>query len=263
MPSTARSKALTADGVTSAFVSDTERLASVIDGATSSVLGDAFLFASGIPIAFLNGVTTVRTSATKQDVATLLDEVAARGLPYSLQIRPGCAADLLDLAHERGMVIEDVPTPLMAVNRGAGALATAAAHPRLSIRTLDPKEWRLLASVSADGFEEPVDMFERFIPPAAWAIPGFRAYLGTVDGEPVTTAIGSTAGEYVGIIDVATPRRHRGRGYASAVTARAALDGFDSGASVAYLQSSAMGYKLYEKLGFRTLEAWSVWLTAA
>jgi len=261
VPSTAKGRTLTADAITLALASDTERFAAAIDGGSFKALGDASLLISGIPIAFLNGVITVRTSVTRKDVATLLDEVAARGLPYSLQIRPGCAAELLDLVHDRGMVMEDVPTPLMALARGSAALATAAAHSRLSIRTLDRKEWRLLASISADGFEEPVEMFERFIPPAAWAIPGFRAYLGTVDGEPVTTALGSTDGDYVGIFDVATPARHRGRGYGAAITARAALDGFESGASIAYLQSSVMGLKVYEKLGFRTLETWSVWMT--
>lgn len=266
MPSTTRSRsargrALTADEITSALVSDTERFAAAIDGASSRVLGDASLFISGIPIASLNGVTTVRTSVTRKDVATLLDEVAASGLPHSLQIRPGCAAGLLDLGRARGMVMEDVPTPLMAVQRGTAALAKAAEHPRLSIRTLDRKASRLLATVSAEGFEEPVEMFERFITPAAWGITGFRAYIGSVDGEPVTTAIASTYGDYVGIFNVATPARHRGRGYGAAITARAVLDGFQSGASVAYLQSSAMGLKVYERLGFRTLETWSVWLT--
>ena len=159
------------------------------------------------------------------------------------------------------MVIEDVPTPLMAVERGTAALAKAAEHPGLSIQTLDRSEWRLLARLSAEGFEEPVEMFERFVPPAAWGIPGFRAYIGSVDGEPVTTALGSTYGACVGIFNVATPARHRGRGYGAAITARAVVDGFESGASVAYLQSSAMGLKVYERLGFHTLETWSVWLT--
>jgi hypothetical protein len=32
-------------------------------------------------------------------------------------------------------------------------------------------------------------------------------------------------------------------------------------ASLAYLQSSAMGLRVYEMLGFRTVEDWSVWMS--
>ena len=42
---------------------------------------------------------------------------------------------------------------------------------------------------------------------------------------------------------------------------RAVLDGFNAGASVAYPQSSPMGLRVYERLGFQTLETWSVWIT--
>jgi len=37
-------------------------------------------------------------------------------------------------------------------------------------------------------------------------------------------------------------------------------DGFDEGAQWAWLQSSAAGYRVYERLGFRMLESWQCWL---
>jgi predicted GNAT family acetyltransferase len=83
-----------------------------------------------------------------------------------------------------------------------------------------------------------------------------------VDGVPVTTALSSAFGDYVGIFNVATPSRHRRRGYGAAITARAVLDGFEGGASFAYLQASAIGLKVYEQLGFQTLEVWRTWVSA-
>jgi hypothetical protein len=41
------------------------------------------------------------------------------------------------------------------------------------------------------------------------------------------------------------------------VTERVMTDGFASGATTAYLQSSPMGQRLYELMGFRTVETWT------
>jgi N-acetylglutamate synthase len=262
VPSTARNRHLSADAVTSALVEDGERLTSVIDGAKTRSLGGAALFISGIPVALLNGVVTARTSATAAEVAELLKEVEEMDLPYSVQIRPDCRIEIAEFVRSRGMV-EDESMPLMAMTHNVDSIRLAARHPELSVRMLEPSEAGLHHTIGAEGFEEDVAIFQRFVPSALLAVPGVHAYVGIVDGVPVTTAIGSTYGAYVGIFNVATPARHRGRGYGAAITARAVVDGFESGASIAYLQSSAMGLKVYERLGFRTLETWSVWLTPA
>jgi GNAT superfamily N-acetyltransferase len=228
--------------------------------AFTKTFGDAWLLITGVAIPNLNGVLTVRTSATTNDVASLLEIVARRRVPHSIQIRPGCSADIVGLARDRGLA-EDEPMPLMAMSHRSAALTEAARPPILSIRRLTAEEVGIHASLAAEAFEAPTDVFERLVPAASFAQPGFRAYVGTIDGEPVTTALSSTSGDYVGVFDVATAARHRGRGYGAAITARAVLDGFNSGASVAYLQSSPIGLKVYEGLGFQTLETWSVWVS--
>ena len=40
-------------------------------------------------------------------------------------------------------------------------------------------------------------------------------------------------------------------------------DGFESGATWSWLQSSEAGYTLYERLGFRTVARWPCWLHPA
>jgi hypothetical protein len=254
-------RTLTADDVTDALIRDGDRLALLIDGASTHDAGDAGLLITGVPVPTLNGVLTLRTSARAADVAHLLDIVEKTGLQHALSIRPGCSNELVELAVARGLV-EDEPIPLMAMERDLEGLRRAAEHPRLVVRELKPEEAHIHAAVAAPSFAAPAEVFDKLVPPSALRLPGFRAYAGSVDGEPVTTAVGSTLGDFVGIFDVATPEVHRGHGYGAAITARAALDGFDAGASFAYLQSSAMGYKIYERLGFRTLETWSVWVSA-
>lgn len=93
-------------------------------------------------------------------------------------------------------------------------------------------------------------------------LPGLRMYVGTVDEVPVTTALSvPTSGDSVGIFNVATPPAHRGHGYGAAVTAAAIADGMAAGARWSWLQSSPEGVGVYERLGFRTVESWAMWVS--
>lgn len=222
--------------------------------------GDAALLVSGVPFPTLNGVLTTRTSASARDVGALLDDPALQFIIHCVQLRPGCSRELADLVAARGMH-EEESIPLMAMASATRELENAARLDGLAIRTIDPAEARVHATIAADAFEVPVEVFDSFATPQVLGLAGFRTYVGLVDGVPVTTAIGMRGGDYVGIFDVATPTMFRGRGYGAAVTARATLDGFGSGASFAFLQSSEMGYRVYERLGFENLETWSVWIS--
>lgn len=112
---------------------------------------------------------------------------------------------------------------------------------------------RLLAAC----FEAPVELFEAFsevvqrLEEACW-------YVGRVDGRIASTAVGLTIDGATGIFNVATPVEHRGRGYGAALTSRAVRDSFDLGSAFAYLQSSAIGHGLYQQLGFRDVEEYTL-----
>ena len=49
--------------------------------------------------------------------------------------------------------------------------------------------------------------------------------------------------------------------YGAAITAHAVRDGLHNGALWAWLQSSEVGYRVYERLGFTTLERWPCWVS--
>jgi predicted GNAT family acetyltransferase len=115
--------------------------------------------------------------------------------------------------------------------------------------------------VAAAGFDAPPDVFAPVMTERVLADAGTRAYVGEVDGEVVATAVGVTRAGTVGVFNVATLPAHRGRGYGAAITAQAARDGLGDGAEYAWLQSSPMGVRVYESIGFATLESWRCWLT--
>ena len=233
-------------------------LAGVPDGWTRAEPG-ALAVVTGVALPTLNGVCVASLDADAEVVADLLDQVAATGLPHSLLVRPDVAKRVTDLAVARGMTREQLPLMVLEDSSQLGAVQ---ATDGLVIRELVPAEAHLHAKAVAAGFEVPVEPFLQLMTPASLELPGVHCYLGEVDRQPVTTGFGVTLGSYVGIFDIATPPAHRRRGYGAAVTARAVTDGLAGGAKWAWLQPSELGYRVYERLGFRTAEVWSCWLSA-
>src|ERR671936_597599 len=60
-------------------------------------------FATGIPLAGLNGVSCSRVDPDPEEVRRLLRELSARGLPHLLELRPGTDAAAVAVAEQEGM----------------------------------------------------------------------------------------------------------------------------------------------------------------
>lgn len=209
---------------------------------------------TGCPAPTLNAVIAYRHGSADA-AAALLDEIAAAGYPHCLQTREGDDA-AERLARDRGMVATE-RVPLMLLH---GAADLVAANDGVTIRSIGPDELPLHLELMVAGFETPAEVFAPMRDSTVLSQHGVTTYVALDDGEPVATALGTVSGGWVGVLNVATVPRHRRRGYGAALTARAVLDGLDAGAHSALLQSSRMGLPVYERLGFRTAEHWTVWL---
>jgi len=208
--------------------------------------GYDFLFIPQIPIAPFNGVWPIDDDAAPA-LEGALAEIAAAGVPGSVQLRagetPACEAE----AKRLGLTTE-LALPAMIVR-------AADLRPRpvegLSISTvLGDDDRKLAIETAAEGFGAPVSLFEPIYGEHVLAVDGVRVYLGRAGDDAVSTSIGYTIGDTTAIFNVATPAGHRGRGYGAAVTAAAALGGFEQGAELGWLQASAMGFSVYRELGF-------------
>jgi hypothetical protein len=215
--------------------------------------------ATGIPSAGLNGVWCSGRDPDPAEIKRLLGLLTARGLPHMLQMRPSSGPAALALAEAEGMT-PDEDLALMRLDDPARLEPADAAVPELAIRRLGADEAELHVHTAAAGFGHDYDHFLRLLPPPVMSAYGLRAYVGEVEGEIVTTALGVTRGQAVGVFNVATPRQHRGHGYGAGITARTVQDGLATGARWAWLQSRAESERLYEALGFETLERWLCWV---
>ena len=243
---------MVADAVTATLAA----LGGVLSGGWTGGSSGVRAIVTGIPVPTMNGVWALSADASPATIGAALDDVAARGAPFCLQARPTCAASAARAAEARALIEAPARLPLMAMS----GPAPDAGVPELRIRRLGPKSSGLHGALAARAFGAPADLFDQVTDPAL-TLAGTRVYLGEVDGEPVTTGLAVALRDAVAVFNVATPPEHRGRGYASAITARAINDGLAAGASWSWLQSSDAGLGVYERLGFQTLELWSCWVS--
>lgn len=250
---------MNADRFAAAMTDTARQLSTSIPGSRLLRREGAAAWITGIPYPSFNGVLLERPNPTATAVAALLDEVAGAGVPFTFSLRPGSDAVLADLAAARGMKTSgQLPLMVFDATVGVGPIRQAEG---LTIRQLEPDEAPVHARAAAAGFGGPEEMF---LPtPDLLRVDGVRGYVGEADRQPVATALGVTAGEFTAIFSVATDPAFRCRGFGTALTARAVADGVRAGASWCWLQSSDDGYPVYRKLGFRTIETWTRWMSGA
>lgn len=254
----ARPMHATADAAARASIEMWRPYVDAIPGGWMEEHGGAAAVVSRIPGAGFNGVWVEQPEPPPDVVSALLDRVEAAGVPYCLQLRAGARRDLEDVARRRGMVL-DGEEPTMVLEE-ASLLAAAGDVPGLTVERLGPHEGVAHARVAAHAFGTRVEVFEAAVTASILSVPGIRAYAGRVGGEAVATAVGVTHRGVTGVLAVGTLSAHRRRGYGSAVTARAAADGFAAGARWVWLQADPSAVRVYERLGFRAVDESAIWV---
>lgn len=145
--------------------------------------------------------------------------------------------------------------PLML--RAAAPPGPAAAIPGFEIRpVVDDDSARDWETTLAAGFGEPA-LAGHLLPPAARAAPGWRFWAGYLDGAPVGCATAHVTGTHVDVEFIACVESARGRGIGGALTMTATLA---QPHLPAMLIASDLGRPVYERLGYRALLRYTLWL---
>lgn len=90
---------------------------------------------------------------------------------------------------------------------------------------------------------------------------GLRCWVAHLDGKPVSKVLLHLHKGVAGIHGVATKPEARGRGLARALALEALNTARDSGYTIAMLHSSVMARSLYEKIGFRQVSEFRVYVS--
>jgi GNAT superfamily N-acetyltransferase len=218
---------------------------------------DMLRFSAGIPFAPFNGVLRTRLTASQADGAidSTLSYFRSLNLPMSWTVEPSANPDDLgERLTNKGLVFETDGGTGMALD-----LESLREEARLgagvTIETVPTSEWlNDFVDVMAAGFGLARTFLHDFIAILADASTDQAgtqvAYLGRLNGKPVATSTLLLLGGVAGIYNVATLEEARGRGIGAAITQAALLEARKRGYRVAILESSAMGYSVYERLGF-------------
>lgn len=126
--------------------------------------------------------------------------------------------------------------------------------PKLDVRRVCGKDTRAaFCEIGSVCFHVPIPWFhEVFDSDAVWK--RFAAYVGYFEGEPVSTTAVVTGGGAIGVYNVATVPEHQRRGFGEAVMRYALADAGGAHAEApVILQSTPVGLRLYQRMGFRTV----------
>ena len=216
--------------------------------------GSLVLLATGAPVAFLNGAFVRRPVDDVPAALAAIDTFFARQrVPFLVRLRYGMDQSFEDAAVAAGLQRTSL-LPVMVLP---------------AIRTIPDPPARLVTRpvVDEQGLEDHLTLLE-----AGFGVPKsvghtilsmrtvddgrFRAIVGYVDDEPVSTAAVCITDGTAGVYNVATPEAHRGRGYGEALTWAAVRAGAEAGAVRGTLQASPMGQPIYERMGFRVVSRW-------
>jgi ribosomal protein S18 acetylase RimI-like enzyme len=208
-------------------------------------VGHVRLLLPTVPLRIFNGVVVETEPCV--GIADSIREVEEHGLPCGVQVRAGRHPEVEEEASRLGLTARE-SMPGMTVSPDELVVRPV---PNLEIAAVrDEQGLREAAGVGAAGFDAPSDAMLALYPPGVLELAGFTVYLGRIDGDAVTTAMGYQTDRDVAIFSVATNPSHRRNGYGAAITAQAARDGFANGSDLAWLQTSEMGESVYRGLGF-------------
>jgi GNAT superfamily N-acetyltransferase len=211
------------------------------------------LLVTGADMAALNGVFVRSDRPDPAEIDRLARMVAGEKLPWSIVVRGDePPSDVLKVAAKfdrtrRNVGPHMVCSPDEARLRGPGADVPV-------IRTLGSAEQEMYNDQVDIGFGTPSGTFATLMAASVIDAQWATAYVASLDGVPVATGYGVHSRGTVGVFNITTAPECRGRGYGRLITERVMTDGFDAGATMAYLQSSTSGRPLYESMGFRTVQ---------
>lgn len=209
------------------------------------------LLATGSSIPLFNGLVLTGERALDDG---LLEETrrafAPRGLPYSIRFEEAVLPQGAAFLEERGytciladpaMVLMHAPSPIPA-------------NPAVQVEPVrTPAEMRAFREAMIAGFGIPAPETEALMGDSQADDLAIRNYLAHLDGVVAGAGTFVVSDGIVSVWNVTTLPAYRRRGIGATLMLRGLADAWADGVTASTLWSSQAGWRLYERLGYRTV----------
>ena len=181
---------------------------------------------------------------------------------FSVFVRGGYDDDLIAVAENDGLnFVYETPEMVTEQLVEQRSLPESAEVRRVTDTDQVGDYWELTAKAYVS-LSFPPELFGYYDRRDGMLADNVAAFLGYLDGKPVSAAMAIVHDGVAGIYWVGTLEEARGRGLAWATTAAATNAGFDLGAELASLQASHMGVRIYARMGYRALYTYRLFMAA-
>lgn len=226
-----------------------KRLATIVPEREARRFGEVRACFGALPSSAGNRIF-VFESPLRDDLESAVSWLADRDVSYEVTATAPVAAEItddltsLDLEKSRespGMVLESLDSV-----PGSDSNATIS-------EVTDSDEREEFRNLFVDAFEASPDFPEQLTVPAALDDDSFTHLIARRDGQPVACGLLLQHGDAAGVFCVGVPPAFRRQGFGEAMIWAVLRAGRNAGSTIGVLDSSEMGYSLYEKMGFETV----------
>ena len=250
-----------ADRVASASLVGERVRAEVVEGGEAIEVDGLLVALSNLPAPELNGTRVIREPDDPvAAIAAAHDVFRSRGHPFfGIEIEVARHPRIDDAVRTTGLRrVERWP----AMVADLGALPAPSDIEGVEITEVrDAADLPAVRAVEVSTFGTSPAVAVRFVGPRMLEDERIRMFVAWIDGRPVGEATGYLD-DTVGIFGVGVVEEARRRRIGAALTLRAAA-AFGDRADLAWLQPSDMARSMYERLGFRAVSEWEVWISPA
>ncbi|GHO68389.1 hypothetical protein KSC_072810 [Ktedonobacter sp. SOSP1-52] len=213
-----------------------------------------------------NGV--LQTQLEPGDLSPAIDRICdyfrQRHLPFLWFVGPSShPANLRQILEDHGLLHAETE-PIMAVdllsmNRKISVSSRLAIHPVTTDKQL--RQW---LSICLLGCPEEIlqQCFALYSGLHLDLQNPMRLFLGTIDGEPVSTSLLFLGAQAASLGRIFTLPQYRGQGIGATMTLAALREAQDCGYHIGVLAASPMGQPLYHRIGFQECGTFSVYYVA-
>ncbi|WP_435365401.1 GNAT family N-acetyltransferase [Haloarchaeobius sp. DYHT-AS-18] len=217
---------------------------------SSRTVGELTAITTGVPVPFFNPVFVFEPPA-RDDLSRAVSWMAEQDVPFRVTVAEPAVDATNSLAADLGLERTGDPQPGM-------VLASLDEIPRaddlVDIEVVtDAGGLDAFVAVTAAAFGMPEPVARQVAPESMLADETIEILVGRVDGDPAASGLLVRSGDVAGVYNIGVTEAFRRRGVGEAMTWAVLRAGREAGGTVGALQSSEMGYSVYERMGFETV----------